>query len=864
MPVPETFLLYGQNNLVSPTGPNNPINFAGTGNRDVTRTATLHFTHGWRYNSNAGVHFWIDLDGKLFQNNEADRCWRHVSGGPYFSANNLVRNTSVAVEVCRFGKFRERPNGQWQVDGYNGINFTEDNTDPEWCDYSAMSNTTGPMKFNLWKIPGGDTFENTSRNYYKVKAAEFNDNRNPEKARYPRDILFSEEQLATLVLWLKSILEHYRIPKRFLCDPDSGEENPWIDTTVLARSTNAALRPEAIERASSHQGVWGHMNLQDSRVDPGASMDYYRLKRGISDAWWYPVNVDASERALNYLDSSISADYLALKEYGSLDDLEQHYRLNESGNAGFYPIGLNRIWHGGIHLNSGTAPKPVYAMANGWIVAARVTNGQVNGRDLPYSRCFVLIKHLVHTADNGQEISYAANAVNTIYSLYMHLAPATLSKRDDGNGGERWDFDYDTLPKWLCHFLIDNPTITGVDTGGLIYPNQKVDLSDHLGGTGRYITDVRNLAPAMGNTVHVEVFGTDDPNTFGTNPWSEAANRIIDPTPDDVVADRGTLDAVIRDAGGDGIDVADIKNAAPVMRSFAIKSRSEWSLTAKTQLGDHAQSVSDTEWEGLIRPLCFQTDIAADAAANANDIGPFHGTTTVWHYHPFRFLQWMNERVERHDQILADQDKPRSNLPSNITVTDGYVTGFTTPLAQNTGAVNYPEAQYNENTYEVTLDKLADQQALTSAGQNQTRFNLRLLEALDICNDRQHGLQIVEGYVSGATVQCSDQARHGLHRSGDAVDIRPANSTPQDWYNLYQTTENARTYLEEFHDITLEMLIVADTSAANPTQAELNQEADLLLNRIQQASDAGDAVLNSQPALQHLDRLRLHLSAPPG
>ena len=734
-----------------------------------------------------------------------------------------------------------------------------------------MGITPGPRKFNLWKIAGGDTHQADSRNYYKVKSAEFNDNRNPEIPKYVRDILFSEEQLASLVLWLKAILEHYRIPKTFLRDPVKGKENPWIDTDVLARRTKpAAIRAEAIERASSHQGVWGHMNLQRSRVDPGASMDYYRLKRGISDKWWYPVNLDGKTRALNYLDAARSTDYLALTEYGDLTDLDAYYRLNEEGKVGFYPIGSNRVWHGAIHLDSGSDTKQVYSMANGWIVAARVTNGMVNGHAPTYSRCFVLIKHMVHTQDNGDEIEYGANSSRIVYSLYMHIEPAVLAQRTDNAGGQRWDFDYATMPSWLCHFLIDNGTHATVNSGGIIYPNHKVDLSDYLGNSGTYITEVRNGKPILGRTVHVEVFTTEDPNSFGANPWTAVDKRVIDPTPEDVIADYGMLDSYVYDTADDGIDIVDIKNAAPGMRSHAIKSRSEWSLTDKAQLGHHQAAVTDDEWATLIRPLCFHADIAADAAAPAAEIGPFHRNTTVWHFHPFTFLQWMNERVERHERILAEQDKPRPTFTSNVRISGGYVTGFQNlgganpnEVAQQTGGVVYPEVEYNENSYEVTVDKLADLGALTMAAQNATRFNLRLLEAVDICNDRLQGLQILEGYVSTGAVQCSDPTHHAVHRAGNAADLRPANTTVTDWYNLYDSARQARTYLQEFHELPLELHMTTDPSTGTPSQAVLNQQAAELLSRLQAATTVSDPVLTAAPAVQYLDQMRLHMGITP-
>jgi hypothetical protein len=263
----------------------------------------------------------------------------------------------------------------------------------------------------------------------------------------------------------------------------------------------------------------------------------------------------------------------------------------------------------------------------------------------------------------------------------------------------------------------------------------------------------------------------------------------------------------------------------------------------------------------FIRPLCFHADIVADSSASAANIGPYHGNHTVWHLHPFTFLSWMNERIDLHERNLAERDRPRPGRQSNIVVQNGYVTGFQNVSGNqlNAGASNYPVARYNENRYEVRLDKLADQAALATTAQQATRFNWELLRAADFANDRQHGLQIIEGFVGTGAVQCSDPSRHALHRQGDAVDFRPGNTNVASWYNLWTTVKAASDYLKEEHDLDLEMVITTDPDPNAATLQSLRQQAIELQRRILAATHAGDPGLTAAPAVQNLDRMRLHL-----
>ncbi|MBE9474658.1 MAG: N-acetylmuramoyl-L-alanine amidase [Chloroflexi bacterium] len=906
MPIPEDIRVFGRNDILravahrqpSPTIPHPPF---PNNDRDVTRTITLHYSHGWCYrgwravgNHWFGTVFNLDLDGTLYQCCEMSRRTLHVGGAPYFTGQySFVNDTSLGIEICRFGKFEAHGNA-YRINGYN-IPFQIDNADTEECDYSNLPNAhtnTGSCRFNLKKIPGGTTYQqSTNHPDYYLKAATFDDDRNPERPGFPMDVLFTEEQYQTLILWIKAMCEMNRIPKKFFPHPVTGKENPWIDTLVLVRSTEpAAIRNECRERTKAHQGIMGHMNLQGNRIDPGASLDYYRIKRGISDKWWYPVNLNNSERAINYLDQAQSAAYLNMVEYGDLAHLEQYYQLNENANVGFFPIGANRIWHGGIHLPSGSNSKPVYVMANGTIVAARVFYGVVEGPNLPISTCFVLIKHLVHTRDNDEEIDYSLNSTATIYSLYMHLERLVIERGDDGN----FIIDYDSLPTWVNHYLIDNPNDTAITDGDIIFPNYPVLLGDKIGSTGDYIVSVRRASDGAqhvqyGKTLHLEVFTTEDISTFPQSPWVDENNRIEDPSADNIVSDLDTIDRFIRDTAGDGIDLIDIKNAVPALRDFAIRNKSEWSVRSREELTQEVivngqrrqigQVVSDTEFQNYIQPLAFHHEMVSRPGANADNIGPFFNNTRVWHLHPFTFMRWMNERVDRHERIMVEQDKTRNPQTSNIRVQESFVVGFQNlgganpgqlpqRTAANAGNPNiYPEARYSDNTYEVSVDSLADQAALSQAAQDATRFHLHLLEALDIINDRPHGAIVVEGYVSTNNVQCSNNSFHALHRDGRAMDLRPASGTSMaDWYNLYSSAIMAKDYMKQAYADVLEVLVTTDPApagGAGPTRADLDQNAAELLRRLQNARNPGDAILTQQPAVQHLDMMRLHIGFEP-
>ncbi|MBN1602810.1 MAG: hypothetical protein JW915_14470 [Chitinispirillaceae bacterium] len=103
----------------------------------------------------------------------------------------------------------------------------------------------------------------------------------------------------------------------------------------------------------------------------------------------------------------------------------RYYHANEFKNdSGFFPVGINRNVHGGIHVapfEKSNEPTPVHAVADGYIIAARLPghNNKVNNKHsaafMKAEPGFVLIRHEIKNKNNKNA------APIPLYSLYMHL-----------------------------------------------------------------------------------------------------------------------------------------------------------------------------------------------------------------------------------------------------------------------------------------------------------------------------------------------------------------------------------------------------------------------------------------------------------
>lgn len=119
------------------------------------------------------------------------------------------------------------------------------------------------------------------------------------------------------------------------------------------------------------------------------------------------------------------------RDYKNYDELLTDIRKNTHG---WWLLGVNRYWHGGIHVGASSSPAsvlnqetpeksvPLQFMMDGEVVAWRVNRDYAaiecyQERPLRQSGTFVLVKS-VYKPDEQDESSWL-----TLYHLYMHIAP---------------------------------------------------------------------------------------------------------------------------------------------------------------------------------------------------------------------------------------------------------------------------------------------------------------------------------------------------------------------------------------------------------------------------------------------------------
>ncbi|KAB1068400.1 hypothetical protein F6U93_06780 [Tamlana haliotis] len=113
-------------------------------------------------------------------------------------------------------------------------------------------------------------------------------------------------------------------------------------------------------------------------------------------------------------------EYPIIPSYGNHpDEIEKEktnaYHFGHNNRNGFFPLGINNSWHGGIHIE-GLGTK-VCAIADGRIIAYRFAEDYLPEKDsetAKYSNSFMLIQHDFETPE---KIKFR------FYSLYMHLQP---------------------------------------------------------------------------------------------------------------------------------------------------------------------------------------------------------------------------------------------------------------------------------------------------------------------------------------------------------------------------------------------------------------------------------------------------------
>ena len=637
---------------------------------------------------------------------------------------------------------------------------------------------------------------------------------------------YEEEQYMVMILLLRHLCIAHRIPRQFLGSNRQEDLRHWFHH-------GSAAQRRANKAAIYHfRGIFGHRNVHESKPCP-AIIHKNRLYRGIIDEWWMPVELNGQIRnyysgpfspptwaagsatgnayfrytsagrieGTTYRNANLDA-LLEARSYFNLDHVTRYYSRVETRNGGIFPIGVNRSWHGGVHLPVRASNPCVYAAASGTIVAARVSsNSTTDGHARFGSQCFVLIRHAVYvqtevdpngTGPNDRRINYGADPIY-VFTLYMHLRAA----QEGAATTEALN------PPWFNIWRRDNPIPSvGMDgeKGVVFAPNIKVSVGDIIG-----FVDANSYRGQR--MIHFEVL-THRNTELTMEPWNNARKRGVD-TNSDMICDAATLNSFVTDVYGDGIDRIDILRAAPQLRDAKALHKSEWSVTSESQI---ESLIPHRDRRRVLWPHISRFSWVAEAIAANPDLRTQLGDANgiFWHYHPVRFMQFVNQLI-----LGENRETPESEYhDTNVEISEDYF--FVRFIRWNAGTNSYDtigadnaEIRANDLSsvrstipspyrFRFTRENIAcNQPGAHNPPQSPpqtTRFSVALLEILQrIRHHYNRGINITLSYVCSAhtgdnsicVMNSADAMRK--HSQGVAVDFRPDRLNNMNCRNLWNS-----------------------------------------------------------------------------
>ena len=350
----------------------------------------------------------------------------------------------------------------------------------------------------------------------------------------------------------------------------------------------------------------------------------------------------------------------------------------ESAGDGFYPLGLSRTWHGGIHLAPG-AGSAVRAISDGVIVAARCPRADkelaaanekpaadeaVEKVILP-SRSFVLIRHQAKI-DGAEKV---------FFSLYLHLSGALGA---DALFRARWLWQSRQKPEKLGGYK--NKLGQRLDTGDVVLLAYPVAAGDVVGFTA-------------GEHVHLEVFSEGD---LTDDDYPD--KKLIDDPDKDLFADSKELFAkldsetnlgdrlklVFKSPGAawSGVVLADeIKSffkdgdegARKPLRSLVTRHISEWSTLIewpKIQKTAAWGYYDDAAVEKLKEVASLYAWLSPDIASRCK----LPADHLLYHYHPIVFVEWLANKVKagKAEQLIQDVTPFLADAGEEFSPTEGH------------------------------------------------------------------------------------------------------------------------------------------------------------------------------------------------
>ena len=230
-------------------------------------------------------------------------------------------------------------------------------------------------------------------------------------------------------------------------DPERANRRAGIDKPELAGTGNIEVVDEGVweHRGSKYWIRASRLLQQNTFSSPRDLLGDHMDSPGL-EVWINPRPTPDSPFATDlFEDGSQGGGSLAAALPLNLGDglaptsdaVANAYAHVEQGWGGWYPVGANTLWHGGVHLRPApddpAAPRAVHACLPGRVVAARLGAG-AEGEGPFGSRNFVVVRHEVPAppGEGGAE-------PGVFYSLYMHLA--ALADDRSGPAGASADLE---------------------------------------------------------------------------------------------------------------------------------------------------------------------------------------------------------------------------------------------------------------------------------------------------------------------------------------------------------------------------------------------------------------------------------------
>ena len=476
---------------------------------------------------------------------------------------------------------------------------------------------------------------------------------------------YTDPQYTTLVELFKVLTRRLdKIQVQFPVDPKGD---------VVGRTLDAPV---------DHRGFMAHWHWELQRWDPGPGFDWQRVFHALGNEH-------------NSFPVALGPDIKNLLEPTRVKaEAERYFTNNETQTVGWYPMGINQTWHGGIHL---AAPRgtPVRALTDGVVVAAHFGKGATKLG----SNNFVLLMHRVPIPTTKPA---AEPKQFVFYSLYMHLDCIDTEGLDDHE-----------IP-WLAQLARTGATAQATpapaDEGVEVEPCEQIsaaawlEVGHHMAAlkrgmvakiayrddpihvlSGQVLGRVGLFGPEgeWTSQVHVEVFADEG--------WKEAIDigvhgRHLVETDDDVGADLFVENRDITSLFGGGrpksslvhtrtVDPATIEafwqdpssylEEKRYLRKLVTRHVSEWSDQV-----DWITSLSKaSDWDGKIadfRKILKGGAIGNDAIATVlpftwltKDVAEHIGLDTRdWrghldHFHPIHFLMWLTFHSTQRVQVLS-------------------------------------------------------------------------------------------------------------------------------------------------------------------------------------------------------------------